>query len=213
MSEWILKAKNCGIDLSNLHQDKEKMWKDLKSRNLPVPKTYTIKADEITGKRVQKIFQKTNCFCRLIPKNKDAIRPYNLKLTSVDEFQKFCSKYNLSEYTIQLLEKQNITHSGTAIIKKEFSIIEVVKGDGPNMTHGLKIPITIVIRRGKIKYVHKQPTVIQKNIINKVKNYVKNKQGYYEFDVQNNKTILFRNYQPKNTPWTNIEETWNSKSV
>lgn len=205
MSAWICKAKECNIDLRNLHQDKEKIWKSLKSRNLPVPKMHMIKANEITSKKVQKIFAKTNCFCRLIPKNKDVIRPYKLRLTSVSEFQKFCSEYNLSEYIIQIVERPNITHSGVIIVKKRFSVIEVVKGDGPDMTHGLKTPVTAVIRREQIKYPCKRPTAIQKKIINKVKRYVKERQGYYEFDVTNNKRILFRNYQPKNTPWTNIK--------
>jgi len=204
MSEWISKARNCGLDLSNLHQDKERIQKDLKVRKLPTPKAHIIKPDEITSKKVQKIFGKTHCFCRLIPKNTEAIRPYALKLTTTNEFQKFCAQYNLSEYGIQLVEKGDITHSGTAIVKKEAIIIEIVKGDGPDMTHGLKTPLTTIIKNKKIKYLQKKQTILQKNIINRVKNYVKNKQGYYEFDVVKNKKILFRNYQPKNTLWTNI---------
>lgn len=208
MSNWIREAKKLGINLSMLHQDKEKMYEELQQLKLPHPKTYNIAAEQIKSKEVQNLFQKNAYFCRLIPKDKNAIRPYHLKIKTQEEFLHFCMQYELSEYKIQLVEKGNITHSGVIVIKNKKGIIELVRGDGPDITHGHKIPVTADVKEGI--YYRNEVDEREKNIIKEAllmigwqKNFI---EGYFEFEVWNNDKILFRNYQPPESAWANIDK-------
>lgn len=208
MSSWITEAKKQGIDISLLHQDKEKIYENLKRLNLPHPNSHIIAASQIQSKEVNDLFQKSAYFCRLIPKDKNAIRPYHLKIKTPEEFLHFCAQYKLSEYKIQLVEKGNITHSGVIVMKKQRGIIELVKGDGPDITHGHKIPITANITE-EIDYKNKAEER-EKDIIKEAllmigwqKNLI---EGYFEFEVWNNRKILFRNYQPPESAWANIDK-------
>ena len=94
------------------------------------------------------------------------------------------------------------------MIKNKKGIIELVRGDGPDITHGHKIPVTADVKEGI--YYRNEVDEREKNIIKEAllmigwqKNFI---EGYFEFEVWNNDKILFRNYQPPESAWANIDK-------
>lgn len=148
MSEWIEKARNIGLDYACLNQDKIKMYSDLENLGLPHPKQYIINEKEINSKKVSKLFENSEMFCRLIPKEKNILRPYKLGIKSRDELIDFCSNYDLNKYIINLIEDGNVTHTGVILAKNTYDdfetpntcFVEIIRGSGPELMHGKKIP-------------------------------------------------------------------------
>lgn len=218
MSEWIAEAKKHDIDLSGLYQDKKAIYETLEKMQLPHGKVYSIKTEEVNSEKIKELFQKSEYFCRLIPKNKNMIRPYKLKIGSAKEFREFCSQYNLTKYTIQLVEKREVSYFGVIIAtndeknKPRVCIIELVEGDGPDLTHGEKIPITAKINKNKeLEWISdKKPTEEERKIIERAVEYIggaeKPFSGYYEFTVWGKEKIIFQNYQGPETPYCNIKK-------
>ena len=89
-SIWIKEAERKGLDLSFLHREELKPFSATDELGLPRPEFYIISAKEIDSPKTRKIFNRTNCFCRLIPKQ-GGLRPYRLNLKSVEELEDFCS--------------------------------------------------------------------------------------------------------------------------
>lgn len=218
MSEWIAEAKKQNINLSGLYQDKKAIYEILEKMQLPHGKSYIIKTEEINSKKIENLFEKAQYFCRLIPKDKDMIRPYKLKINSAKEFRDFCKEYDLKKYTIQLVEKGEVTYFGVIIATNDekdnlgVCIIELVEGDGPDLTHGEKIPITAKINKNhELEWISdKKPTEEERKIIERAVEYIggaeKPFSGYYEFTVWGKEKIIFQNYQDPETPYCNIKK-------
>jgi hypothetical protein len=204
-SHWITEAKKHGIDLSRLHQDKAIIPEKLKELNLPRAEVHLFEEDT---NEIDQLFKNKSFFCRLIPKNGN-VRPYKLFSSTAEELRDFLKKHDLKKYTIMLTEKRPVTHSGVIIAKDNQIVIELVEGDAPNMTHGHKTPYNMQINKQRELKTH--PELIPQNIkdfmhkalalIGGPKNPHK---GYFEFDVWENTTIIFRNYQSPESAYATL---------
>ncbi|MDP2750080.1 MAG: hypothetical protein Q8O89_04580 [Nanoarchaeota archaeon] len=224
ISRWIVEGKKSGIDLSSLGQDKMGMHQTLAELGLPRPQVHIIKKeilDSKTSKTIDSIFEESDFFCRLIPKDKSKIRPYRLRLKSKKDFINFVSKYELDNYIIQLVERDDVTHTGAIIVQKEIyekksditgrCIAELVKGDGPNLFHGYKTPVHAELDFTRaIKYSREGAFAddLSRQLIYQALKHIGGPKnpfpGYYEFSVWNKEKIVFRNYQPPESPWAKI---------
>lgn len=219
-SVWIEEADKVGLDLNFLRQDKEGMFEKLDSLGLPRPATYIIPTSQIDSPRTRKILERTNCFCRLIPKH-GGRRPYKPNIASIKGLKWFCKPHDLSQYEIQLVEKGNITHTGSIIAEDESigipgkSIMEIVEGTGEDLFHGLKTPNLATIDFPGINWFrairydsNQDPTQEERKIIWQAVKMIGGPKhpfpGYYEFNVYDRTRIVFRNYQPPSSAYAKL---------
>ena len=107
-----------------------------------------------------------------------------------------------------LTEKRPVTHSGVIIAKDNQMVIELVEGDAPNMTHGQKTPYTLQITKERelktTENIPQQVSTLMYEALSFIGGPKQPHEGYFEFDVWENKTIIFRNYQPPESAYATL---------
>jgi len=219
-SAWIAEAEKAGINLSFLERDETRMYEVLDDLGVPRTQVYFPTHEEVESLRTRKIFKQHNCFCRLVPKNKDLERPYRINLTSPEELLEFCSEYDSSQYSVMLVEKGNVTHSGSIVARDDSPgnpgkcVVELVQGTGEDLFHGSKTPVTLLIETPRLnwfrtmRYLDKEPTRTERKLIEKAIGLIGGVKhpfpGYYEFDAYDGTRIMFRKYQNPSTAYAKI---------
>ncbi|MCH7568351.1 MAG: hypothetical protein IIA87_02925 [Nanoarchaeota archaeon] len=219
-SVWLAEATKAGLNLDFLRRDETKMFEVLDGIGVPRTRVYFPTRSQVKSLRTKRIFNEHSCFCRLVPKDRNLRRPYNVNITSPEELREFCSKYDLSQYSVMLVEKGNVTHSGSIIARDDSPgnpgkcIIELVEGTGEDLLHGLKTPVTVAIEIPGLnwfrtmRYLNNEPTSTEKRLIRDAIKLVGGVRhpfpGYYEFDAYDETRIMFRKYQNPSTAYANI---------
>ncbi len=215
-ARWIGLAKTKGLDLQWLDEDKTAIYPALQALGLPFPAVYYIAAHEVTSSTVDALFATSDYFCRLIPRERGE-RPFRVRLRSAQEFREFCGGYDLSKYIINVVQRGDITHTGSIVARDEAScvpgrcIVEVVEGEGPDLFHGHKTPATAELDDLRIvRYGCKQPTDDERAIVYSALRWIGGPShpfpGYYEFEVWSGSAIKFRNYQNQDSPYASLRD-------
>lgn len=214
-SAWMAAGEKKGIDVSYLHQDKTKIFDFLEQLGLPRPASHLVEGIYAQWPIIDDLFKLfPSYFCRLIPKEGE--RQYKPLVRSAQEFREFCSPHNMKKYIINLVEKGNVTHTGSIIAADETPsdirkcIVEVVEGDGPDLFHGHMTPVHAEVNFNRaICYDGKIPTEEESGLVFTALRLVGGPRhpfpGYYEFEVWDRKDIIFRNYQGPGTAYSNIK--------
>jgi len=210
---WIHQAHEAGLDFSFLEEDKNIISVNLEKLGLPRPRVYFLTPKQVHSGEIDQLFSQMDFFCRLFHTDKTKKeRPYRQHLRTAADFRKFCSEYDLSEYGIQILERQETTHAGNIIVKEERCIVEIIEGNNAiGLNQGYMTPIHAEIDPWTriIHYKNADPSEkIRKLVFNALK-YIGGPKnplpGYYEFDVWVEKGITFRNYQLPDSNFINLE--------
>ncbi|MBI4163369.1 MAG: hypothetical protein HY512_00785 [Candidatus Aenigmarchaeota archaeon] len=173
-SGWIAAGRKRALDLSWLHQDKEKIYDGLDRLALPRPKTYIFEGVYISSVYVDELFERSKLrgagfFVRLVPKNSEENRPYREKIFTAEGLRVFCSGYDIKSYRVNLVESGCLTHTG-AIVATDASpgvpgrcAIEIAKCAGHEFFHGKIIPTHAEISMGPrtVKFSEKSLPIFQ----------------------------------------------------
>ena len=214
VSAWIEEGEKSGIDLARMNEDKHQMRRDVSALGLPAGKSYTFPTSEINSLEIDKLFELSHYFCRLHHVRKIE-RPHAKGLKTAEDFRRFCSQYNLSEYIRFDLEEQgDVTHSGRIIsmpsnpFLPDVCIVELAKGEDPSdrLSHGKIVPVHAEFDDGIIKYTGDTlPETDERRLVFRAVKCIGGLRslfpGYYEFDVWGGARIVFRNYQHSNSPY------------
>ena len=218
-SGWIEEGRKIGLDLSSLEQDKSKIFEKIESLGLPHYQYFFVKPEEFDSERTKKLLQNPSYFCRLIPHQERAPRPYKSNVKSMEELKEFCEGYDRSQYSIMLVKVGNVTHTGAIIATDDTpcvpgkAVIELVEGTGEDLFHGRKTPITAMIGAPPnfsriIRYDTSNPSEEEKRLIFRAIKLVGGPAhpfpGYFEFDVCDRRRIVFRNYQDPKSAYARI---------
>lgn len=212
-SHWMIVAKEKGIDLSFLEEDKIGVDKKIQELDLPGQKVFYLTSEEVNTQRAEDLLSQYNFFCRLIPKDKDVQREYHPYLETVEEFRKFCGEFDLSQYIIQLKEKERVIYSGAIIVKGDRCIVELIEGENSSeeLFHSLKTPVHAEVDpwTKTIRYENGIPKIeMRKIVFNALKLIGGPKHpfpGYYEFQVWAGTKINFYNYHSPDSGYINLE--------
>lgn len=205
-SDWMNAGRKSAVALDFMYQDKSAIYTMLNQLGLPYPSLYVFKGSKMQVDAAAHLFQSGKVFfCRLVPRNPAQERPYCLRLESSNELQEFLASYHLADYgEMQLVEKPDIMYTGSIIAQDEAPgipgkcVVELVQGDGPDLFHGKKTPITAFIEFGRLTTslptTFPELTLIHQalNLVGGVKHPFP---GYFEFEVWEGNEIKFRNYQ------------------
>ncbi len=215
-SDWIRAAEKHGKDLSWLYQDKEKAREDLAQLGIPQTEFYVFEGEQLNLPELVALFNGSDYFCRLFPKEAEMERPYRLHISSHEQLKEFCSQHDLSKYRIHLAKREGIVYIGSITAKDDGvgepgkCIVELIKGDGPDLFHGEKTPFSAELSPTRaIQYRGTQiPSEAERRIISRALNIVGGLShpfpGYYEFGVLQNGGILFFNYQSPESAYAKI---------
>jgi len=217
-SHWIAEGTKAELDLGFMYQDKGTISDMLDQLKLPRPREFHFLQDQLKYCLIRALFRgDMTYFCRLIPQDKTAIRPYRPEVSSFAELREFCDRNISQGHTINLVESGDITHTGCIIVNAEntypngATIVELVHGpdSGAELFHGRVIPIQAEIDRwtGVIRHKKHNLSEEDRHIIYRAIHMIGGPKnpfpGYYEWFVRKRKKgkatlkeILFRNYQP-----------------
>ena len=168
----------------------------------------------ITHLKMEELFQESSFFCRLVPKEQKAKRPYHPLLQESSDFIHFLRQHELDQYSeIHLVEKKEIRYTGGIIASYRddhpFCIVELVAGDGSKLFHGEATPFQARTNDCGILQcsVITVPSLEERTIMSQAVKMIGGPRhpfpGYYEFDVQGER-ILFRNYQPSTSAYADL---------
>ena len=214
-SDWMNVGRKKGILLDFMYQDKSMMYTMLQELGLPYPPFHIFKGSEMRMDAAASLFQSgKSFFCRLVPRNPAQERPYCLRLTSQTELEEFLLPYHLDEYKeMQLVEKPEVFYTGSIIAQDQAPgipgkcVVELVPGDGPNLFHGKRIPLTAFIEFGLLT-IAPGTISLERTLIYQALNLVGGLKhpfpGYYEFEVWKENEIKFRNYQSPTTAYAQL---------
>ena len=210
-SDWIIRGVEAGVSLDFLKQNKLEVVKACEMLGLPTPKVYTLNHEEITPKKISKLFNGKNYFCRLVPNDFRKPRLYMLNINTAQEFWEFVSEYDLKDYKIMLKENGNITQSGGIISDEQNNvcIAELVQGYGASLFHGDITPTTAICRfTKKLEFIGVKSSDEEKTLLIKALRHIGWPRhpfpGYYEFDVLDRTQIMFRNYQEPSSAFARL---------
>lgn len=214
-SHWMKAGRQNAIALDFMYQDKSTMHTMLNQLGLPCPSYYVFKGLEMRAEAAAHLFQfGKSFFCRLVPTSLVQERPYCLRLTSQTELQEFLFSYHLDDYReMQLVEKPEIMYSGSIVAQDEAlgipgkCVVELVQGDGSDLFHGKKTPITTFIEFGLLRTAS-PTTFLERTLIHHALNLVGGAKhpfpGYFEFEVWGGNEIKFRNYQSPTSAYAQL---------
>ncbi|HLD57756.1 MAG TPA: hypothetical protein VJA47_05590 [archaeon] len=150
-SGWIVEGRERALDLSLLHQDKDRIYDGLDRIALPTPHRYEFDCVDVLSDKVAELFRNPTSpgyhfFVRLIPRF-GGQRPYKEEVKTFQELRDFCSLYDLRDFASRMVKWENeITHTGS-IIATDISpgvsgecVVETADCGGHDFFHGKVTP-------------------------------------------------------------------------